>query len=117
MLERSRPRDGRLAPERIKRLSLNLKESMHTRFKTACSATNRKMATEIQEFVERRTLELEEEAGLSGGDWATQVSQQVRSADPVERRLRALNRALGCNHPTADIGEMLADIERGRDLH
>ena len=34
----------------------------------------------------------------------------------AERRLRALDRALTCNHPTADIEEMLADIERGRDL-
>ena len=117
MPERSLPRDGHLSPERIKRLSLNLKESMHTRFKTACSATNRKMATEIQEFIERRTRELEEEAGLSGSGWARQVSRHAKSADPVERRLQALNRALVCNHPTAEIEEMLADIERGRDLH
>jgi len=45
-----------------------------------------------------------------------QKSQRPRTADSVERRLRALNRALDCNHPTADIEEMLADIERGRDL-
>ena len=31
-------------------------------------------------------------------------------------RLEALDRAPTCNHPTDDIGEMLADIERGRDL-
>ena len=35
----------------------------------------------------------------------------------VERRIRALDRALGCNHPTGNIEEILADIERGRDLH
>ena len=34
----------------------------------------------------------------------------------AERRLRALDRALACNPPTADIEDMLADIERGRDL-
>lgn len=33
-----------------------------------------------------------------------------------ERRLRALDRALTCNHPTADIEQMLADIERGREF-
>ena len=32
----------------------------------------------------------------------------------AEIRLRALDRALACNHPTGDIDEMLADIERGR---
>lgn len=111
-----RSRGGyRAEPEPIKRLSLNLRESLHTRFKTACSATNRKMATEIQELVERRTEELEEEAGLRATDWPRHVSERTQSR-LAERRLRALDRALACNHPTADIEEMLADIERGRDL-
>jgi len=35
----------------------------------------------------------------------------------AESRLRALERVLACNHPTGDVDEMLADIERGRDLH
>lgn len=35
----------------------------------------------------------------------------------AERRMCALDRALGCNHPTGSIEEILADIERGRDLH
>ena len=34
----------------------------------------------------------------------------------AESRLRALERALACNHPTGDIDQMLADIDRGRDL-
>ena len=51
--------------EPSKRLSLDLPESMHKRFKTACSATGRKMAAEIQEFIERRTSELEAEAGIT----------------------------------------------------
>jgi ParG protein len=51
--------------ERSKRLSLDLPESVHTRFKTACSATGRKMVSEIQGFIERRTAELESEGGIS----------------------------------------------------
>jgi len=51
--------------EPSKRLSLDLPVSMHTRFKTACSATNRKMVSELQDFIERRTAELESEAGIS----------------------------------------------------
>ncbi len=51
-----------------KRLSLDLPESLHIRFKTACSATSRKMIGEIQNFIEQRTLELEEEAGLTRMD-------------------------------------------------
>lgn len=51
--------------EPTKRLSLDLPARVHTRFKTACSATGRKMAAELQEFIERRTAELEAEAGIS----------------------------------------------------
>jgi hypothetical protein len=51
--------------EPAKRLSLDLPATVHTRFKTACSATGRKMVAEIQEFIERRTAELEAEAGLA----------------------------------------------------
>ena len=51
--------------EPTKRLSLDLPASMHTRFKTACSATNRKMVAELQAFIETRTKELEDEAGIS----------------------------------------------------
>ena len=91
--------------EPVKRLSVNLPESLHMRFKTVCSATNRRMVSEIVDLVEGRTAELEEEAGL----W--------RSRDDVRaRRLDAVEQALACNHPTGDIEEMLADIERGRDL-
>lgn len=51
--------------EPAKRLSLDLPAIMHTRFKTACSATGRKMVAEIQDFIERRTAELEAEAGIA----------------------------------------------------
>lgn len=51
--------------EPTKRLSLDLPESSHTRFKTACSATGRKMVAEISAFIEARTVELEDEAGIT----------------------------------------------------
>ena len=51
--------------EAKRRLSLDLPESIHMRFKTACSATNRRMTVEVQEFIERRTAELEGEAGIT----------------------------------------------------
>jgi len=97
-------------PEPIKRLSVILPESLHTRFRTACSATDRKMISEIRRFVIRRTEELEDEAGLADRRWSTRLSKRT------QRRLEALDRASGCNHPTGDIDEMLADIARGRDL-
>lgn len=50
--------------EPTKRLSLDLPASLHTRFKTACSATDRKMVGELQAFIEQRTQELELDAGL-----------------------------------------------------
>lgn len=51
--------------EPTKRLSLDLPSSVHMRFKTACSATGRKMVAELQDYIERRTAELEAEAGIS----------------------------------------------------
>jgi hypothetical protein len=51
--------------EPVKRLSVDLPESVHTRFKTACSATGRKMVGELQDFIEQRTIEMETEAGIT----------------------------------------------------
>lgn len=51
--------------EPTKRLSIDLPQSVHTRFKTACSATGRKMVSELQTFIEQRTTELEDEARIS----------------------------------------------------
>ena len=102
--------------EPTKRLSVNLPESLHTRFKTACSATNRRMVREILGFIARRTEELERETELREGRWAKPAPRPPRLSATAERQLRALDRALECNHPTGDIDEMLADIERGRDL-
>ena len=45
-------------------LSLDLPLSLHTRFKTACSATRSNMAAEIQAFIKTRTAILEKEAGI-----------------------------------------------------
>lgn len=60
------PEPPKSAPtEPTKRLSLDLPASMHTRFKTACSATGRKMVAELQDYIEQRTIDLEQEAGLS----------------------------------------------------
>ena len=98
-------------PEPVKRLSLKLSESLHKRFKTACAATNREMQEEVRKLVEYRTRELEDQADLS-----LTARQTRKQPAAVERRLRALDRALACNHPTADIDRMLADIEDGRDL-
>ena len=48
-----------------KRISVDVPASTHRRFKTVCSATSRKMADEIQRFIESRTEELETEVGIS----------------------------------------------------
>ncbi len=46
-------------PKPTKRFCIDLPESTHRRFKTACSANGVTMLNEITEFVERRTTELE----------------------------------------------------------
>lgn len=46
----------------MKRLSIDLSEDAHRRFKVACAATGRKMANELTAFIKKRTAELEAEA-------------------------------------------------------
>lgn len=48
-----------------KRLSIDLPQNLHLQFKTACSATQRKMTKEIETFIAKRTTELEKEAGIT----------------------------------------------------
>ena len=48
----------------VKRLIVDLPASKRARFKTACAANQLKMNDELIAFIERRTLELEEEAGI-----------------------------------------------------
>jgi ParG len=60
-----RPVHEQSAREQTKRLSLDLPESKHRRFKTACSAAGHKMVEEIEAFIDARTAELEAEAGIT----------------------------------------------------
>lgn len=48
--------------EPMKRVSIDVPESLHTRFKVACAKTRSKMAPEIIAFIEKRVIELENEA-------------------------------------------------------
>ena len=52
---------GNHKTEPTRRLSIDLPQSTHMRFKTVCSATGRKMTREIEDFINRRITELEEE--------------------------------------------------------
>lgn len=47
------------AAEPTRRLSIDLPESLHRRFKTACAKTDKKMIDEVASFIKRRTAELE----------------------------------------------------------
>ena len=47
--------------EPVRRLSIDLPESLHRRFKMACIKTDKKMLTEVTDFIKRRTVELENE--------------------------------------------------------
>jgi hypothetical protein len=47
--------------ESTRRLSIDLPESLHRRFKTACSRKDKKMLAEVTNFIVRRTVELEKD--------------------------------------------------------
>jgi hypothetical protein len=48
-------------PEPMRRLSIDLPESLHRRFKTACTRADKKMLAEVTDFIRRRTEELEKQ--------------------------------------------------------
>jgi hypothetical protein len=48
-------------PEPTRRLSIDLPESWHRRFKTACTKSDKKMIDEVTDFIKRRTAQLEKE--------------------------------------------------------
>ena len=45
--------------EPTRRLSIDLPESWHRRFKIACTHADKKMIDEVTDFIKRRTLEIE----------------------------------------------------------
>jgi hypothetical protein len=47
--------------ERTRRLSIDLPESWHRRFKIACTKIDKKMIDEVTELIKRRTVEFENE--------------------------------------------------------
>ncbi len=60
-----------------------------------------------------------EQTGLSFSEWARRALRRARQSQAgrgPDDKLHALDRALGCGHPTGDVDTLLADIERGRDL-
>ena len=91
--------------EPVKRLSLNLPESLHTRFKASCAATGRRMTPELQALVEQRTAELEAEMhGLSG------PPRSPASAQANTSRIQALlDRRPRANRPEADFDAIPVD--------
>ena len=57
--------------------------------------------------------------GLTLSEWARRVlrrAQQAQAGPTPDQKLRALDQALRCGHPTGDIDQMLSEVERGRDL-
>ena len=66
---------------------------------------------EIRRFARRQRIPV--------GEWVRRALRDARARQPVsgpEVKLRALRKAVEHSFPTADIGQMLAEIERGHHL-
>jgi len=60
-LDATRVEENIFQSEPTRRLSIDLPMSLHRRFKTACTKSDKKMIVEVTKFIERRTAELEKE--------------------------------------------------------
>jgi hypothetical protein len=63
---------------------------------------------EIQRFARRERVTV--------GEWVRRVLREARTRQPVndpEAKLKAVRKAARYSFPTADIGEMLSEIEQG----
>ena len=81
------------------------------------------MSTRLQVVIDEeevRALKRRASAeGLTLSEWIRRVLRRAVAeggAPSSAARLRAIDRALRCGHPTGDIDEMLAEIEHGRAL-
>lgn len=59
--EKREPAKAAEKEEPTKRLSIDLPQSLHRRFKTACAKADKKMNDEVENFIKRRTAELEKD--------------------------------------------------------
>lgn len=60
--------------------------------------------------------QLAERDGLTVGEWVRRVLREARADRPVvepETKLKAVRRAAEYSFPTADVAQMLDEIERG----
>ena len=58
-------------------------------------------------------------AGIPLSRWVREALHRAACRSPAalpERRIAALDRALACGHPSADIDDLLREIDDGRDL-
>ena len=81
------------------------------------------MSMRLQVVLEEKEIrELRRCAGREGltlSEWARRAlrrAQRAQLGPSKESKLQALQRALQCGHPTAEINDMLEQIESGRDL-
>jgi hypothetical protein len=81
------------------------------------------MSTRLQVVMDPKQLEslhrVAQRQGQTLSEWVRATLERAANDAPEpsgELRMRALDKALSCGHPSGPIEELLADIERGRDL-
>ena len=70
-------------------------------------------------FVAKAIGDVARARGMTVSEWVRQALREASREEPSAgqgRKLAAIRTAAACSFPTADIDEMLAEIDRGRDL-
>ncbi len=78
------------------------------------------MSKRLQVLLDEREYEeiqtLARENGMTTAEWVREALRKARRSYPTgktERKLDAIDRAMAYEFPTADIGQMLGEIEEG----
>jgi hypothetical protein len=80
---------------------------------------SRRLQVIVSDEEARNYERLARRLGMTLSEWVRRTLHGATGRDTMPKaalRLAAIDRALSCGHPTGDVEDMLAEIERGRAL-
>ena len=80
---------------------------------------SKRLQVVLEEPEYRGLVRIARARGMTISEWVRHALREAAREEPSinrGRKLAAIRAAAGCSFPTGDIDEMLAEIDRGRDM-